>query len=81
MDIAKVDSKGRISIPANIRGQVDMHPGDVFVIEVEDSILRLAKVDNPFDRLAERAIAEYEAGETVSLRAVAEQEGIHLDDE
>lgn len=81
MDIAKVDSKGRLSIPANVRGQVDMHPGDVFVIEVEDSIIHLAKVDNPFDRLAERAIEEYEAGETLSLREVAEQEGIYLDDE
>lgn len=81
MDIAKVDSKGRLSIPANIRGQVDMQPGDVFVIEVENSVIRLAKVENPFDRLAEHAIAEYEAGETMSLRAVAEQEGIYLDDE
>lgn len=80
MDIAKVDSKGRLSIPASIRGQFDMHPGDVFVIEVEDSVLRLAKVENPFDRLAERAIEEYDAGETVNLREFAEQEGIDLDD-
>lgn len=78
MDIAKVDSKSRLSIPANIRDQVDMQPGDVFVIEVEDSVPRLAKVENPFDRLAEHAIQEYE---TVSLRAMAEEEGTYLDDE
>ncbi len=81
MDTAKVDSKGRLSIPTNIREQVDMQPGDVYAVEVENSVIRLAKVENPFDRLAEQAIAEYEAGKTVSLRAVAEQEGIYLDDE
>ncbi len=81
MEVAKVDSKGRISIPASVRGRIDMHPGDVFFIEVEDSVLRLAKAENPFDRLAEQAREEYESGDTVSLREFAQREGIDLDAE
>ena len=59
MDIAKVDSKGRLSIPTSIRGRAGMRTGDVYFIAVEDSVIRLAKAENPFDALADQAIEEY----------------------
>lgn len=81
MDIAKVDSKGRLSLPAGIRSQAGVHPGDAYFIAIEGSVIRLAKAINPFDALAEQAIDEYEAGETMRLRDLAEEEGIDLDAE
>jgi AbrB family looped-hinge helix DNA binding protein len=81
METVKVDAKGRLAIPAHLRGEIGMHPGDVYFLKVEDSILHLAKAENPFDALARRAKEEYEAGETMDLRAFAQAEGIDLDDE
>lgn len=81
METAKVDAKGRLSIPAEIRGQIDMNPGDVYFLDVKDSILRLAKAENPFDVLARQAIEEYKAGETMSIRDFAKGEGLDWHDE
>lgn len=79
MDIVKVDAKGRVVLPASIRGRAGVEPGDVYFVAIENSVIRLAKAINPFDALAEEAIAEYEAGNTTSLRDFAEEEGIDLD--
>lgn len=81
MVTVKVDAKGRLAIPAQLRGEIDMNPGDVYFLEVEDRVLRLAKAENPFDALARHAVDEYETGETMSLRAFARDEGVELDDE
>lgn len=81
METVKVDAKGRLSIPAHLRGELDMNPGDVYFLDVKDRILRLAKAENPFDALARQAVEEYEAGETMSLEDFAQAEGIELDDE
>lgn len=81
METVKVDAKGRLAVSAHLRGEIDMHPGDVYFLEVKGRILRFAKAENPFDALARQAIEEYEAGETMSLRDFAQAEGIELDDE
>lgn len=81
MDVAKVDAKGRLSIPANIRTRAGLQPGDVYFIAVEDSEIRLAKAINPFDALADQAISEFNAGKTMTLRQFAQEEGIDLDAE
>lgn len=81
MDVAKVDAKGRLSIPLDIRNRAGIQPGDVYFVAFEGSEIRLAKAINPFDALADQAISKYKAGETMSLRDFAEEEGFDLDAE
>lgn len=81
MDVVKVDAKGRVALPASIRGLAGINPGDVYFIAFQDSEIRLAKAINPFDALAEEAINDYRAGRTRSLRDYAEEKGFDLDDE
>lgn len=78
MVTVKVDAKGRLSIPANIREEIDMNPGDVYFLETDLGVLHLAKAENPFDELAKYAIEEYERGETISLEDYAKSRGFDL---
>jgi bifunctional DNA-binding transcriptional regulator/antitoxin component of YhaV-PrlF toxin-antitoxin module len=67
-------------IPDAIRKQMGIETGDIFFVQVEDSgVLRYARAENPFDVLAEHAIAEHRAGRTRGLRDIAKAEGIDLD--
>ena len=77
----KVDAKGRLLIPQEMRSALDIHPGDTLFVEQEGKVLRYAKADNPFDLLAEHALRENEAGKTKSLRDFAAENDIVLDDE
>jgi AbrB family looped-hinge helix DNA binding protein len=77
----KTDAKGRFLIPQDLRTQLGIQPGDIFFLEVKEGVMRLAKAENPFDILAEHAIAEYRAGRTKSLRDFAIENAIALDDE
>jgi AbrB family looped-hinge helix DNA binding protein len=79
----KVDSKGRVSIPKKVREQAGFGPGDTLFLAIDQptGTVQLRKVSNPFDGLALQAIAEYEAARTTSLREIAEEAGIELDDE
>jgi AbrB family looped-hinge helix DNA binding protein len=77
----RVDNKGRLTIPQAIRQQLGIEPGDTFFLQPEDGVLRFAKAENPFDILADLANAEYEAGRTTNLRAVAEEMGVPIGDE
>lgn len=78
-----IDAKGRLSIPAEVRGALNIKPGDVLFLESdpENEVLHLAKAINPFDGLAEHAVSEYRAGKTQNLRAYASERGIELDDD
>ena len=78
----KVDTKGRLVIPLALRKRLGIEPGDTLFVETEgDRVLRYAKSDNPFDLLAEHAIAERAAGRTKSLRAFAAENDVDLDSE
>jgi AbrB family looped-hinge helix DNA binding protein len=77
----RADAKGRLTIPLPVRKELGIEPGDVFFLEVEDGVLRLAKAENPFDLLAQDAIAQYRAGKTKSLEQFARENGFLLDDE
>ena len=77
----KVDSKGRLLIPQDMRSALDIHPGDTLFVEREGKVLRYAKAENPFDLLAEHALREHEAGRTKSLRDFAAENNLALDDE
>lgn len=78
-----VDSKGRLSIPAEIRSAMGIEPGDVLFLESDTDyqVMHLAKAVNPFDGLAEHAEGEYRAGRTRSLRSYARERAIDLSDE
>lgn len=82
MVTVKIDDKGRLSIPADIRGQLGIQTGDVFFLETdaEHTLIHLAKAQNPFDGLAEHAAEEYRAGRTRRLRDYASDRGISVND-
>ena len=79
----KIDAKGRFTIPRHVREGFGIEPGDTFLLEVDDvrGVLRFAKAENPFDILAEHALAEYRAGRTKSLCDFVTENAIALDDE
>lgn len=77
----KVDAKGRLSIPQELRQELGIEPGDTLFVEREEgtSVLRYAKAENPFDGLARQAEQEYRAGKLTNLRDFAADENITLD--
>ncbi len=80
---AKVDAKGRVSIPQRIREDLEINPGDTLFVDYdeEQKVLRYAKAENPFDILLTYAEEEEQAGHTRSLRAFAAETNIALDDD
>jgi AbrB family looped-hinge helix DNA binding protein len=78
---AKVDAKGRVSIPQRIREDLEIEPGDTLFVEydAEQKVLRYAKAENPFESLARHAIEEWHAGRTRSIYDFAAEHGIDLD--
>jgi len=77
----RVDEKGRITLPRNLRDEFHIQPGDTLFVaaDSESQTLQIAKAINPFDVLAEHAIAEWKAGKTTNLRVIAREAGIDLD--
>jgi AbrB family looped-hinge helix DNA binding protein len=78
---AKVDAKGRVSIPQRIREELEIGPGDTLFVEFdeEQKVLRYAKAQNPFEALARHAIEEWRSGRTRSIHDFAAEHGIDLD--
>ena len=71
---AKVDNKGRLALPLDLRELLHIQPGDVFFIKPEkNEILRLARAENPFDALARQAIKDSKAGKTITLEEFERQ--------
>lgn len=77
----KTDSKGRLTLPQDLRTRLGIQAGDIFFLEVEDGVMRLAKAENPLGLLAQDAIAQYRSGQTKSLEEFAAENGFSLDDE
>lgn len=77
----RVDNKGRLMIPKELRQELQVGPGDTLFIRCKGKVLHCAKAENPFDLLAEHAIREDDAGLTISLRDFAREQGIDLDAE
>jgi AbrB family looped-hinge helix DNA binding protein len=77
-----VDSRGRLSIPANVRDELGIRTGDVLFLESdpEHAVIHLAKAVNPFDGLARHAIEEYRQGRTTNIYDCAKERGIDLTD-
>lgn len=65
---AKVDNKGRLALPADLRELMHIEPGDIFFIKAEkNAVLRLARAENPFEVLARHAVEESRRGRTITL--------------
>ncbi len=77
----KVDAKGRLSIPRDLREALGIQPGDTLFVERDGEMLRYAKAENPFDALVQHALEERRAGRTKRLRDVARENTIKLDAE
>jgi bifunctional DNA-binding transcriptional regulator/antitoxin component of YhaV-PrlF toxin-antitoxin module len=75
----RADAKGRLTIPLALRKELGIEAGDVFFLEAEEGVLRLAKAEDPFELLALDAIAQYRAGQTKSLEQFARENGFSLD--
>ncbi len=50
MDIARITSKGQMTIPKRIRDAAHLASGDVLVLEVEDGKVRMRKLPAGEDR-------------------------------
>ncbi len=81
MAVARLDSKGRIAIPAEIREKLGLESGDTFFFALDKNEIRMAKAVNPFDALADHALEERRAGRTRRLRDYAAEKGIDLNAE
>lgn len=75
---AKVDAKGRLPIPRELRDELGIQPGDTLFVEREAgcAVLRYTLAENLFDALADQAEAAYRAGHTRSLQGFAADGGM-----
>jgi AbrB family looped-hinge helix DNA binding protein len=75
----RIDEKGRITIPREVREELGVQPGSTLFMQQEGNTLRFAPAENPFDDLAKYAIEQHRRGETRSLQDFAREHGIDLD--
>ena len=73
MGTLRVDSKGRLTLPKDLRDELELAPGDTLFFEREGAFLRLGKAVSPFETLAAEAVREWRAGRTTPLRSYREQ--------
>jgi AbrB family looped-hinge helix DNA binding protein len=78
---ARVDERGRVTLPAKARQALGVQPGTVFYIKRESDGFRLARSENPFDALARYAISEDDAGRTRDIREYAQERQFDLSGE
>ncbi|MHB1629713.1 MAG: AbrB/MazE/SpoVT family DNA-binding domain-containing protein [Bacilli bacterium] len=57
----RLDARGRLILPRDIREALHWEPGDVVYLHREENGLYIIKGVNPFDALAEQTLREYEA--------------------
>jgi bifunctional DNA-binding transcriptional regulator/antitoxin component of YhaV-PrlF toxin-antitoxin module len=79
----QVDSQGRMLVPDDARAEMGIEEGERFILKTDpvNGTLTLIRVTNPLDKLALEAIAEYEAGLTISLDDAAAELGLTIDRE
>ncbi len=47
-----LDSRGRITLPREVRNQLNLSPGDTLILRTSGGRIILEKASNPFERLA-----------------------------
>lgn len=79
----RIDSKGRISLPAEARLALGAGPGDTVFIKSEPRghLVSIVKaVEDPVVALWEQAEAEFKAGLTRNLRDYAKEHGVSIEE-
>jgi AbrB family looped-hinge helix DNA binding protein len=76
MVAVRLDDKGRISLPRQMREELGLEPGDALFIERDGDTVRLAKALNPFAPAVREAMATYHAGRKIALKKLAAKHGI-----
>jgi len=75
----RVDSKGRVTLPKEIRESAKVKKGDVFFVDIDRGQIKLTEaVKDPMVMLREYGREEYRKGRTKSLRDYAAERGIEL---
>jgi AbrB family looped-hinge helix DNA binding protein len=71
---ARVDDKGRVTLPKDMREALGVGAGDTvfFRYDPQNNQLRIAPAKSPFDVLAEHALREHEEGRTKTIEEYAE---------
>jgi AbrB family looped-hinge helix DNA binding protein len=71
---ARVDDKGRVTLPKDMREALGVGAGDTvfFRYDPQNNQLRIAPAKSPFDVLAERAVKEYKGGHIKTIEEYAE---------
>ncbi len=74
----KIDNKGRVTLPKNMRKALGVEIGDTIFLKLDpgDKQLCLAPAINPFDILAKHAIEEYREGRTKTIEEFARERNI-----
>lgn len=80
-EVARIDDKGRITLPKSIRKALGLKAGDAlfFRYDPQNNQLRIAPAVSPFDILAKHAVKEYKEGRTKTIEEYAEEHNINLD--
>lgn len=76
MTTLRIDAKGRLTLPREVREDLKLAPGDSVFYTREGDVLKIAKAQNPFDMLGDEAIREHRTGKTRSLRDYARERGL-----
>jgi AbrB family looped-hinge helix DNA binding protein len=76
MVAVRLDDKGRVSLPRQVREELGLEPGDTLFIERDGDTVRLAKALNPFTPAVREAMATYHAGRKIALKKLAARHGI-----
>ncbi|HBQ28464.1 MAG TPA: AbrB family transcriptional regulator [Desulfotomaculum sp.] len=75
----RIDNKGRVTLPKNIRQALGVDTGDTVFLkyEPEGNLVRMSRaVEDPIAVLWEHAEKEYQAGKTKDLRDYAREQGL-----
>lgn len=77
----KLDNKGRLVVPKEVREAMGAQEGDVFYLDYDvfEGLLVFAAATNPLLKRIEEGRAEYKAGLTKSLDEVAAEMGVTID--
>jgi len=80
--VAKVDKKGRITLPKKVREETGIYKGEVLFIETDLGQVKLTRaVEDPIAKLKDYTEKQYKSGKTKNLRDYAKDKGIELDNE
>lgn len=79
----RVSDSGQVNMPKAARDEMGIEAGDELLLETDpvNGTVTYAVAENPLIRRAREAMAEYRAGETISLDDIAKEFGFTIERE